>query len=369
MSIPSIALMALALASLSPAQALDEALKTLLSKVARSVEPGPGVHVSAKNSSSLSGADLLRVQRAFERALQRRPVKGAPTPATLTEVRLTLAEDVREAVLIAEIVQSMQRRVELVRFQPEGSEHKSLPVLERRLLWEQPEAMLDALLEDDRLLILEPQRLAVYERRDGQWKSAGDALIDAPPVRDPRGRLTLDNGVLTVYLPGAACRGRLSPAFELSCTNQTEDLPLAGEQVHLVPGRNTLESGGWSGFYSLARLETGNRLRLLLAEADGRTRLYETNRQPLGWVEGLNGDWIGACSDKVLQAKPTEKGTSTSLAAYRIVERKAAPATEALEFPAPVTALWPAAGGAIAIVKNAATGNYAAYSIRLDCSR
>jgi hypothetical protein len=369
MSFPTIALLTLALASAAPAQALDEALKALLAKVSRIVEPGPGVRVSAKNSSSLGNSDLSKVQRSFERALQRRPARGAPPPASFTDVKLTLAENVRETVLIAEIVHETQRRVELVRFQPEGGERKSLPALERRLLWEQPEPMLDAMLADDLLLILEPGRLAVYGRRDGQWTSANAAPIDAPHVRDARGRLTLDDGALTAYLPGATCHGRLAPAFELNCTNQTEDLPLAGEQVHFVAGRNTLESGGWSGFYALARLQAGSRERLLVAEGDGRTRIYEVNRQPLGWVEGLNGDWVGVCGDKVLLAKPAEKGASASLAAYGIAERKAAPATEALDFPAPVTALWPSAGGATVIAKNAATGNYAAYSIHLDCSR
>lgn len=369
MCLPTIALLALALASPAPAQALDEAIKALLAKVARSVEPGPGVRVSSKNSSSLSNADLARVQRSFERALQRRLARGAPAPVSLTEVKLTLAEDVREAVLIAEIVQPAQRRVELVRFQPETSERKSLPALERRLLWEQPEPILDALLDGNRLLILEPRRLAVYERRDGQWQRVDAAPIDAPPVRDPRGRLTLTDAALSAYLPAATCHGRLEPALELNCTNQAEDWPLAAEPVRFVAGRNTLESGLWSGFYALARIEAGNRVRLLLAESDGRTRLYDANRQPLGWVEGLNGDWVGVCGDKVLLARPTEKGAAASLAAYAIAERKAAAATEALEFPAPVTALWPAAGGAIAIAKNAATGSYAAYSIHLDCPR
>ncbi len=369
LSLPAVALLALALAAPAPAQALDEALKALLAKVARSVEPGPGVRVSAKNGSSLSNADLLKVQRAFERALQRRPARGALAPVSLTEVKLTLAEDVREFVLIAEIVQDAQRRVELVRFQPQSSERKSLPALERRLLWEQPEQMLDALPVDNRLLILEPRRLTVYERRDGQWTRADSASIDAPPVRDPRGRVTLDDGALAVWLPGTTCHGQFAPALALDCTNQTEDWPLATEPVHFMAGRNTLESGLWSGFYALARLEVGNRAQWLLAVGDGRTRLYDSNRQPIGWVEGLNGDWVGVCGDKVLVARPTEKGAAVSLAAYAIVERKATPATEALELPEPVTALWPAPGGAIAIARNAATENYAAYSIHLDCSR
>ncbi len=229
--------------------------------------------------------------------------------------------------------------------------------------------MLDVLLLDNSMLILEPERLAVYERRDGQWMSANAVAIDAPPVRDPRGRLMLDGGALTVYLPGATCHGQLAPALELNCTNQTEDFPLAGESLQFVAGRNTLESGDWTGFYALARLQTGSRERLLVAEGDGRTRLYEANRQPLGWVEGLNGDWLGVCGNRVLLARPTEKGASVSLAAYGIADRKASPVTEALEFPSPVTALWPSTSGAIVIAKNAATGNYAAYGIHLDCPR
>lgn len=364
-----IALLALALNATLSAQSLDEAVRTLLAKVAKYVEPGPDVRIGARNTSSLSNTGLAKVQRAFERALRRRAAKAAPTPAPATEVRLTLAEDVREVVLIAEIVQETRRHVELVRFQPETIERKSLPALERQLIWEQAEPILDVAALDARLLVLDSGKLAVHEKREGKWVEVGAAAIDVPPVRDPRGRVMPTDAGLAVYLPGATCHGRLDPQLELNCSEVSESLTLAGEPARFVAGRNTLESIGWHPYYSIARLEAGNQVRFLLTETDGRTRLYDANHQTLGLVEGLSTDWAGVCADKVLVAKSTGSSGATSLAAYAVKDRKAGAVTEPLELPGPVTALWPSQGGAIAIVKNQGTGNYAAYSIHLDCAR
>jgi hypothetical protein len=266
-------------------------------------------------------------------------------------------------------VRESDRHSELVRFQRESVERTSLPTLERRLIFKQREPILDAVLMDERLLILDPAKLTLYEKREGSWFETGTARIEAPPVRDPRGRLIVEGATATVYLPGATCHGQIEPVPEFTCTDQTENFNLDGEPVRFVAGRNTLESGAWVGFYSMARLEAGNQTRFLLAESDERTRLYDANRQPLGLVEGLSEDWIGVCGNQVLGAKLTDKGGSTSLTAYAVEERKATAVTEALEFPAVLTNLWPASDGAIAILKNAIAGDYAAYSIHLDCSR
>ena len=369
MSLRILALLALVLAPAWADESLDEALKTLLGKVARYVEPGPGVKVSVRNASSLGNADLNKAQRAFERALHRRAAKANLPSPPVTEIRLTLAEDVREAVLIAETLQEGRRHVEVARYQPETAPRRSLPPLERRLLWEQAEPILDVLPLDGKLLVLDRSGLSVQEKRESGWVRTGVVKIDAPPVRDPRGRIVAEGTSLSVYLPGATCHGRFEPALELTCTDQPESLTLASEAVHFVTGRNTLDSAGWNGYYSIARREDGNRVRYLVAEIDGRTRLYDTNHQPLGVVEGLSGDWIGVCGDRLFGARSAERSGAVAVALYAVPERKAIAITESAEFLSAVTALWPAPGGAIAIVRDSGNGNYAAYGFHFDCPR
>ena len=111
---------------------------------------------------------------------------------------------------------------------PAESGNVSTMRLEKELLWQQSERILDAIFvrgEDgasDRLVVLQKDVLNVYEKRSGSWKEAqskplGDA---AARQRGPHGELyySLDQpDRVKVVLAGKTCQANLSDATAPSC--------------------------------------------------------------------------------------------------------------------------------------------------------
>jgi hypothetical protein len=111
---------------------------------------------------------------------------------------------------------------------PAESGNVSTLRLEKELLWQQSERILDAIFvrgEDgasDRLVVLQKDVLNVYEKRSGSWKEAqskplGDA---AARQRGPHGELyySLDQpDRVKIELAGKTCQASLGDATTLSC--------------------------------------------------------------------------------------------------------------------------------------------------------
>ncbi|MBI5282604.1 MAG: hypothetical protein HY858_13045 [Candidatus Solibacter usitatus] len=349
----------LLLALCAGAVTLDDAVLALARKVQARLAPGAVVRISSRNLSSLGAAEAGRAQATLERALRRRPARQSPQ----AELRFTLGENVREIMLVAEIMQNEASDVVMVPWRPEAPPRRVLPVLARRLLWEQERPMLDVALAEDRMLVLETDALYLFERRPNGWEPAASRAIDAPPARDPRGRIELDGPALAVFLPGTTCRGAWKPALDLKCEARPAEFSQNGEAMRFVRGRNTLEANLWPPFYSYARLDTAARALHVLAETDGRAHLYDDARKPLGVIDEWDGDLAAACDGRILAVR------NTSVAAYSLSEARPVAASEPVEFPGPVSALWPAPGGAVVIVRVLNSGRYAAYSLTLDCGR
>ncbi|GEM_PF-3256644 len=320
--IREIAVLFLLLAQGIGAQTLEEALQALGKKAAARVPAGTAIHVTGRNLSSMSVAEAARAQATLEKVLRRRTPRQAP----VAEVRLSIGENLREYMLVAEIVREGERSVEMVAYRPEAAVKKALPPLEKRLMWEQAEQILDAAIAEERMFVLDTERVAVYERREGHWELAGSKNVDAPPVRDARGRLEIREGNLAAYLPGRGCRGSWKPVFDVSCEDASAEFVLEGMTVRFVAGRNTLESSGRTSFF---------------------------------------GDTAAVCGGRTLVVRDTGDGVGAVI----VSEGKQVDAAEALDLGGTVTALWPARDGAVAVVRNSNTGRYAAYAVSLDCSR
>jgi hypothetical protein len=100
--------------------------------------------------------------------------------------------------------------------------------LEKELLWQQSDRILDAIFvrgengADDRLVVLQKDVLGVYEKQSGRWKAVqSKPLSDAAATqRAPRGELyfSLDQpDHLKIVFAGKTCQTKLSDAAAPSC--------------------------------------------------------------------------------------------------------------------------------------------------------
>jgi hypothetical protein len=233
-------------------------------------------------------------------------------------------------------------------------------------LYEQESPILDAVALGERLFVLDAERIQVLERRDGAWQAVSQFAIAAPPVRDARGRLEVAGDVVNAFLPGLWCQGTHQPALQLTCENRPAEFALQNAKWHFSVGKNTLETAGWPPIYSYAQARNWH----VAAETDGVARIYDAERRtagPLGTVEEWGSDLAPMCDGRILAVRAASRDGLESVALFTLSGGKAVEASEALEFPGSVTAVWPAAGGAVVMARNAQTGRHAAYSVTANC--
>jgi hypothetical protein len=262
-------------------------------------------------------------------------------------------------LLVSEIFHGDERAVEMtsIRREPSVAPAPAGISITKKLLWEQSAPILDVALIADFMFVLDTSGVSRYERREGTWDRVG--VLPAPStVRDPRGRLGLEGDSLTIQLPGTTCRGTWNPSVSLHCD----------EGSLLTPARNTLESEAMPPNFSNARTKDV----LLLAEMDGRTHVYDSSGKPAAVFEGWGSDFVAiqsGCAANRIAATSANPSDADSIALYDVVNNAPVRLSDPAEFPGPVTALWPAKDGALAVAQNISTGRYEAYSIAVDCGR
>lgn len=338
----------LLLAVVIRADTLDDAVRSLAKDVAAQLSPSETAHVSERSIDPAFAAETTRARTLLDRAL-RRPAARA---ATVVEVVVTAAENLRGPLLVAEIQKGPETVVETAGYSSQRTAPSSRPALLSRLLWEQDEPILDlALTENQSFLVLTPSGVKLCRRGESQCEMK-DARLPALPARDPRGRLLVSGDAFTAYMPD----------------DPSGEFVIDGEQVHFSPGQNTLENASGEKFFSMARAGSFR----LVAGLDGRMRI---SQGPQTFVlDGWGSDIAGIASNcgtgpLVVATSSSESNASDSAAAYEITGQNSRAATDPVQFPGPVKALWPVAGGALAVVHQLATGRYAAYNLTLDCGR
>ena len=134
-------------------------------------------------------------------------------------------------------------------------------------------------------------------------------------MRDPRGKLEVNGNVLTAYFPGATCRGTEEP-LHLDCDDSSSEFLWNGKKVRFVPGRNT--------------------------------------------IAGIRPEDETASVCQGMKLTPVKENVVALLG-------QNGAARDQTELPGTLTALWPASEGAVAVIRNPETEQYAAYAISADC--
>ena len=266
-----------------------------------------------------------------------------------------------------------------------------------------------------------------------QWhpnQSAPIARIHPWP-RDARGRIIVHtDSLFDVYLPGARCNGGLDPVLSLECHESDEPWPLitgrtesnfsdpgtiVGPAAYFTPGRNffdgriRLDNGreltmppflaavfmsnkaaahagmpvasarvipGSADIHAGLKPGATDPPRWVLIGLDGRALLLNSNGQPVAntgrWGSQIVGLQSGCGAGwQVLTTQAGDLNETDAVQAFEIVDRKPVPVSGPVEFPGPITELWPLANGseAIAISRNLQTEGYEAFRLSVTCGQ
>jgi hypothetical protein len=346
------------IAASGAAQTLADSARALARKIAAALTPGEVVALTVRNASSLPAADFAAVRLALETDLH---LRGALAEGTA--VNVTLSEDSRGYLWVAEILRAGKRDAAILERAPAPDTRpaEAAPlVVEKKLLWEQEARLLDIAPSEGGIAILDPSGISVYRQEDGHWNRVRQTPVEFPKPwpRDLRGRLALRNGEPVAFLPGAES----GPEWPLEIGN-----------ARIWSSRNYFTVPNLPPFFSVARAGDG----WLLAGIDGRAQLFSAALEPVGAFAGWGSDVARAeakCGrgPLVLATRASEADEPDEVQAFEIVERQAAPVGAPVEFLGPVTAMheWAdGAGSAVAISHNLKTGRYAAFTLTVSCSR
>ena len=381
--------------------------RELARKIAEVTGPG-AVAVEVGNRSSLSKADVAAVRTAVEGELGARGVHLTARDQAAAVVVVSLSENVREYVWVAEIwvgkndksvVMVSLARAEAGAVQAAGSG----VVLRKQLLWTQEEAILDVAALDAadkssgaHMAVLDGSKVTLLhlEKEKGKWLRDQELAVQHERAwpRDLRGRLVVGKDhLLDVYLPGVFCSTTQRGAMALECAAKDEGWPVdsAGSGPRFVlDAKKNYFTGTFlertrdapngrryvnlPDFYSAVALPREKYVLWIFTAVDGSVHAVDgmTDQVWRGvpWGSdvaavhtGCGGGWQVVASGK------TDTGND-ELRVYDVPDREPMAMSAGLSFPGRVTALWAGAGAeALVVVRNGDAGRYEAYRVGFTC--
>jgi hypothetical protein len=367
------------------------AARELARKTAAFAGKGAPVAVSWRNVSSLDTQFAAQTRADFEVALQEAGAV-ASLIAPVAEASVTLSENASQYLLVEEARKGEDRQVWIA-----GWKRKASPTaaatgvqLEKKLVWEQDEPILDVGFPAAGMLVLSPSKIALYTRGAAKWEQAKAMPIALPKPwpRDPRGRLRLSGNSFHAYLPGMTCSGSAEGELTMDCRPGDEPWVLESGSRAMLLAHFAVERNYFDGsiatqtgvrktvapFFSAASVEDQGRTWWLLAAVAGRTEVFDGAMEPAGSLPAWGSDLAGTVArcgtgSQVLATRAGDRGEPDSLQAFGVVNRVPAGIAPPVEFEGPVTALWPAGGNAVlAVARVLQTGRYSAYMVTVGCS-
>ena len=324
---------------------MTEAAAQLAARISSLLPRRSAVSLEIQNLTSLPAPGWSNFRKLLQDELHKAGVETSGVETTAappeTRVRVTLSEDARGWLFVAEVASGDNRQVAMLPWAPPSSAQINPRVgIGKKLLWTQPEPVLDVLLggADSEMLLLSPDHIASYRLMADRWTQSATAslVLPRPMPRDPRGRLEATPEGFRAYLPAATCEGTFLPALKVACANGTGTW--TGTGTRWVADRNVLEGDA-----------------------------------PAPSFEGWGSDWTSIadpCGAGTVEIASSPNSEHDSVRAYLIQDGRASPVSDALPLPGPVTALWPGESGreATLVVHNLQTGEYEASRLLLACT-
>jgi hypothetical protein len=322
-------------ALLSPAQSMMDSAVQLAARTSSLLPRHPTVSLEMQNLTPLPAAEWSSFRSLFQDELHK---SGLEITGTQPEarVRITLSENAGGLLFVAEAFSGDNRQVAMLPWnRPSSAQTKPRISITNRILWRQPEPILDVLLvdSDSEMLVLSTSTVTSYRSTGDKWTPLATAslLMPRPLPRDPRGKLETTAVGFEVFLPVATCTGAWNPELKLTCASSVANWP-GTLGTHWVADRNVLEGDA-----------------------------------PTPSFEAWGSDWASIadpCGAGTIEIASSPNSEHDSVRAYLIRDGQANPVTDPFPLPGPVTALWPAT----LVVHNLQTGEYEASRLGLACT-
>jgi len=370
----------------------------LARKIAAATGPG-AIALNVVNKSSLTKKDSDEIGQRLQALLEAAGVRIAKPEQAAATVEVSLSENLRSYVWVAEIrlgagevtvVMASSPRADTAAF-----DREALPVTIRKIpVWVQEDRILDvAVLEEasapTHIAVLDPEKVALYRWKDGKWQQEQALPVTHSRIwpRDMRGRLILrQDHLFDIYLPGVFCQSSTAPPLSLICRNSDDPWPLSNQFAlggFFAANRNfftgVLSPGigkqtATAKFYTAAALPRVNYTLWIFAGVDGGVHLLDgiTDQSArLNWGSDLAGVRTSCGSGWQVLATRAGDNTGDSIRAYEFPDRDPVAVSQPIEFAGGITALWTEArgGSAMAVSRNAETGNYEAFRLALACAQ
>ncbi|MGA7340399.1 MAG: hypothetical protein WBE72_14450 [Terracidiphilus sp.] len=364
----------------------DQPAATLAARIADILGPGQA-RLILRNISSISTDDIPAVRRLLEQDLKARGVTASDVESANT-VRITLSQNARQRLWVAEIVEGDETQVAMVDLPPDAPARTPVMgglLLRRVAVFTASEPILAALESVNSLVVLGPQQIAIYVHAAGGWQeqkrvNTGEST---PLVRDPRGMVleSADGSGFEARLAGMRCSGSESAAgaagdWTVQCGASDDPwniVPRAIEQPSgqvNTPAAVDSNSPALKAFYNAARnyftgvvspsldvdlpafysaalvpRSAGN-AALLIDGVDGKVQLVENGAlSPVAGARDWGSDLAvlrsGCGAGAQIVVSGSGEAASDSLRAYELPALEALPVSAPLPMDGTVTAIWP----------------------------
>lgn len=370
---------------------------------------GPGqAHLTIRNLSSIPNGDVPAIRLLLEQDLKARGVLASGAESANT-IRVTLSENLRERLWVAEVIEGNETRVTMVRVEPgvaQQAQAGSGLTLRKQTVLATREPVLAALETADSLMAVEPEEIVIYIHTADGWREQKRVGINQkrPLARDSRSVILPmpgGNG-FEAALPGMLCSGSYQaaqtegewtvqcresddpwtlvhpPITQRSSTTQsveaqataTEmDANIATTKAYYNAARNYFTGVVNSNatvdlppFYSAAQvIRSTPEAALLIGGIDGRVQIADNRAlKPVAGTRDWGSDFAvinsGCGAGMQIVASGSGEADGDSLRAYEIPAQEAIPASAAMAMEGSVTALWTAPDGKslFAIVRSTA---------------
>jgi hypothetical protein len=377
----------------------DDAASELAGQIAAHLGRNASITFEMQNRSALGADEIAEAARALRAQLRSRGVRVLVTKHPVPKVVVTLTDNARGVLWIAQIQRGDAQDVVMAQALkpqayptpgPEALVLRSTPVFEQAIPILDLAQISPPGATEPMLLVLDTEKVALYSKQESGWviQQSLPLARSNPWPRDPRGRLVVrEAGAFEAFTPGSKCQGTLTPSLMLDCTASDAGWPVGSDDstaAHFVTERNYFDgkmttSGQQNQapeFFTTASVPAEPAQFRIYANLDGRARMFGKGPQPVAVFDGWGSDIVtvrSGCRDgfQILATSSGSLSQADSIRAFSIRGREAVPASAPVEFRGPITALWPTPDGAaaLAVQRNLATGMYDAFSVSISGGR